>query len=244
MKVCAIIPAFNEERFIAGVVRGVREQGLPVLVVDDCSRDATSERARAAGAEVVRHDTNRGKGAALATGFAWAREHGFEAAVTLDGDGQHDPRELGAFLETAVRERADIVVGSRFLGRGARGMPPVRKLTNRFMSGVLSFMAGRRLTDTQSGYRLIRVAVWDALAVSSTRFDAESEMLVRACRTGMRVAEVPIRTIYGEEASSMRPVRDTLRWIGLLVRLWREGRRRRRAAAGLRGDPARRAFPT
>ncbi|MHC4249711.1 MAG: glycosyltransferase family 2 protein, partial [Planctomycetota bacterium] len=90
MKVCVFMPAYNEERHITQVVRGARELGFPTLVVDDASADATVERARVAGAEVVRHERNRGKGMALATGFAWARERGFAAAIVLDGDGQHD----------------------------------------------------------------------------------------------------------------------------------------------------------
>lgn len=222
MKVCTIIPAFNEERFVADVLRGVRAAGLEAIVVDDCSTDATGQRAMAEGAEVIRHPINRGKGAALATGFARAKERGFDAAVTLDADGQHDPAEIPLFLEAARRTGADIVVGSRFLRQGAKDMPAVRKLTNRFMSGVLSRLAHKRLTDTQCGYRLIKITAWEALGISCERFDAESEMLVRACRMGMHVVEVPIRTIYGEEKSSMRPVRDTLRWLRLLWRLWRE----------------------
>ncbi len=167
------MPAYNEERHIAEVVRGAREFGLKTLVVDDASADATVERARVAGAEVVRHDRNHGKGVALATGFAWAREHGFTAAVTLDGDGQHDPAEIPLFIDCAERTGAHIVVGSRFLQRdgGIRLMPPHRKVTNWFMSRVLSGMAGTRLTDTQSGFRLIRTDAWSRLGLSTGGFD-------------------------------------------------------------------------
>ena len=225
LSVCAVIPAYNEQRHVAEVVRAVRDQGIEVLVVDDCSSDATSERAREAGAEVVRHDSNRGKGVAIATGLGWAGGNGYDAAITLDGDGQHDPAEIPMFLE-AASQGADIVVGSRM--SNDRRMPPARKVTNWSMSAILSFMAGRTLTDTQSGYRLIRVDAWRRLGVSGSRFDAESEMLVRACRCGMRVREVPIRTIYGDEESSIHPVRDTVRWFGLIWRLFitrREGTR-------------------
>jgi len=228
MKICVFMPAYNEERHIARVVRSAREYGLTTLVVDDASADATVERARAAGAEVVRHDRNRGKGAALATGFAWALEQGYAAAITLDGDGQHDPAEIPLFIDCAEQTGADIVVGSRFLRRGGDGgvhlMPPHRKLTNWFMSSVLSAMAGTRLTDTQSGFRLIRTDAWARLGLSTGGFDTESEMLVRASRLGMLVREVPIRTIYGDEVSSISPARDTLRWIALLWRLRRPSR--------------------
>ncbi|MHC5056550.1 MAG: glycosyltransferase family 2 protein [Planctomycetota bacterium] len=222
------MPAYNEERHITQVVRGARELGFPTLVVDDASADATVERARVAGAEVVRHERNRGKGMALATGFAWARERGFAAAVVLDGDGQHDPAEIPLFVACTERTGADIVVGSRFLRRGCAdgvdAMPPHRKITNWFMSRVLSRMAGTRLTDTQSGFRLVRTDAWFSLGLSTGGFDTESEMLVRASRLGMLVREVPIRTIYGDEVSSISPVRDTLRWIALLWRLRRSAR--------------------
>jgi glycosyltransferase involved in cell wall biosynthesis len=204
---------------VGEVVRGVRRQGLDVLVVDDCSRDATSERAREAGATVVRHEVNRGKGAALATGFAWAAANGYEAAITLDGDGQHAPEEVPRFVSAWRATGADLVVGTRM--RSRRGMPPGRALTNWFMSGVLSSLAGRKLTDTQCGYRLVRTSVWPGLAISTVGFDCESEMLVRACRLGLPVVEVPVRTIYGDEVSSIRPFRDTLRWLRLLWRLAR-----------------------
>ena len=252
LRACAVIPAYNEERHVAEVVRAVLEQGVEALVVDDRSSDGTSERAKAAGARVVRHEENLGNGAALATGLAWAGENGYDAAVTLDGDGQHDPAEIGKFLE-AARSGADIVVGSRMSSarRSAKSgprrcphqaaksgprrcphhaanseMPPARKFTNWGMSAILSFVAGRRLTDTQSGYRLIRTDAWRRLALSTSRFDTESEMLVRACRLGMRVREVPIRTIYGDEKSAIRPLRDTLRWFRLILRLAATRKRR------------------
>jgi hypothetical protein len=117
-------------------------------------------------------------------------------------------------------------------------MPPVRKITNWFMSGVLSKMAGVRLTDSQSGYRLISTEAWPKLGLDTSGFDTESEMLVRACRMGMTVVEVPIRTIYGDETSSIHPVRDTVRWVRLLARLKRW--RRRRAEALRRRESLRR----
>jgi hypothetical protein len=107
----------------------------------------------------------------------------------------------------------------------ARDMPPVRKVTNWFMSVVISRLAGHRLTDTQCGFRLVRTGAWARLAIATSRFDAETEMLVRACRLGMCVVEVPIRTIYGDEKSHMRYVTDTVRWIRLLWRLSRGSRR-------------------
>jgi hypothetical protein len=104
-------------------------------------------------------------------------------------------------------------------------MPFARRVTNWYMSGALSRLAGRRLTDTQSGFRLVRTAAWEALGLGGGRFDTESEMLVKACRAGLRVVEVPVRTIYAGERSEIRVVRDTLRWIRLVRRLRREAAR-------------------
>ena len=216
LRCACVIPALNEEAAISGVVSACRAQDLPVYVVDDGSRDATAERARSAGATVIVHETNLGKGRAMADGLARAAADGHEAVVFLDADGQHDPAELPAFLSAAA-EGADLVVGCRNLD--AEHMPFLRRMTNRFTSWTLSLLAGRRLSDTQSGYRLVRVGVWPRIRPESGHFAAESEMLVRAARQGARMAEVPIKTIYGEEVSHINPVRDTWRFIKLVARL-------------------------
>lgn len=225
MKVCAVIPAYNEETAVAEVVRGVLAQGLDAMVVDDCSSDATSARAREAGAEVVRHEVNRGKGEALRTGFARAVELGYDAVVTLDADGQHDPKEIPRLLEAAPR--ADIVVGSRMAEVST--MPLVRLWTNLFTSWVVSRLAGARITDSQSGYRLLKRRVFERVKYSSSRFDAESEILVKACRMGFRVIEVPTSTIYGDEKSKIHPFVDTVRFFRMVRRLSDEVRRMRPA---------------
>jgi glycosyltransferase involved in cell wall biosynthesis len=216
IKCACVIPAFNEEAAIAAVVAGCRRHDLPVYVVDDGSSDATAERARAAGATVFSHQVNRGKGRAMADGLERAAADGLEAVVFLDADGQHDPAELPAF-QAAAEAGAEVVVGCRRLD-GAK-MPLVRRLTNRFTSWVLSRLAGRRLNDTQSGYRLVRVAVWPRIRPESGRFAAEGEMLVRAGRAGVRIAEVPIKTIYGNEVSHIHPMKDAMRFFGMVLRL-------------------------
>ena len=151
---CAIIPAFEEGGMIARVVRGARRYATEVLVVDDGSSDDTAERAQTAGASVVRHECNLGKGLALLTGIRYAAENGYEIAVTLDGDGQHDPSEIPKLL-AALQNGADIIVGSR-MGK-PDGMPVARLLTNMAMSAVLRALTGCRLRDTQSGFKAMRV---------------------------------------------------------------------------------------
>lgn len=218
--VCAVIPAYNPGPSLVTVVQAVtRELGSPdrVLVINDGSTDGAVEKARAAGVTVLEHERNEGKGVALRTGFAAALAIGAEWVFTLDADGQHDPREMGAFLIEARAGRSDLLIGDRMAD--TRDMPWIRVFTNRFTSSVISLLAGQRIKDSQSGYRLISAPVLRALELRFDRFDAESEILVKAARAGFRIGEVPIRTIYGEERSTIRPFRDTLRFIALVARL-------------------------
>lgn len=217
MRVAAVIPAYNEAARVAPVVRGVRERGIEPLVIDDGSADETSAVAAEAGATVIRLPQNRGKGVALKTAFAWAIDRGLDAVITMDADGQHDPADLPVLVRQAVRRRADIVVGSRM--GDVRTMPLVRLLTNFWMSALLSLVAGVRMPDTQSGYRLIRTRVLRTVRLVSDRYDMESELLVRAARLGFRITDAPIRTLYLGGPSSIRPHVDTLRFLRLLVRL-------------------------
>ncbi|MFA6029337.1 MAG: glycosyltransferase family 2 protein [Elusimicrobiota bacterium] len=221
MKTACVIPAYNEEAALPAVVAGCRRAGLSVCVVDDGSTDATAARARAAGAEVLRHERNLGKGRAIESGAERAASEGCEAVVFLDADGQHDPAELPLFL-AALRDGADLVVGCRSFDER---MPFVRRMTNRFQSWLLSRIAGRPLGDTQCGYRLVRLALWPRIRPRSGGFAAESEALVRAARAGARLAFVPVRTVYLEgRRSRIRPLRDTGRFILLVLRLLKEGR--------------------
>ncbi|MFH1024629.1 MAG: glycosyltransferase family 2 protein [Planctomycetota bacterium] len=214
MRIVVVIPAFHESARVGAVVAGARPRVERVYVVDDGSRDGTAEAARAARAEVLVHETNRGKGAALATGFAAALAAGFDAVVTLDADGQHDPNEIPKLA--AAAETADVVVGCRMTDPS--GMPLVRRWTNRFMSWVISKLAGRRIRDSQSGYRLFRRAVLERVTLDTAHFESESQILIRACRAGFRLAEVPVRVIYGAEKSKIRPARDTLRFFRFVIR--------------------------
>lgn len=214
-----VIPCLNEAGTIGAVVTGVRRHVPAVLVVDDGSTDQTGCRAREAGARVLRHDHNRGKGSALATGLRQALADGFEIAITMDGDGQHDPEDLPAFLKEG-RGGGDLIVGNRMSAVG--NMPRLRRWVNRWMSRRLSRRTGRDLPDTQCGYRLIPLAVWNQLVLVSEHFEIESEMILTFLRAGLRVRFIPVRTIYKTEQSKIHPIRDTIRWF----RWWwrREGK--------------------
>ena len=218
MRTLALIPCYCEEAHVADVVRKAQACVDEVLVVDDGSDDATSERAREAGAVVIRHVRNRGKGVALNTGYAYAVREGFDALITLDGDDQHDSREIPKFLEAAADPDVHIVLGCRM--SDVADMPWIRRWTNRNTSRVVSWLAGQTIRDSQTGYRLIKREVLKNVHCTTRNYDAESEILIKACRKGFRVKEIPIATIYRGGKSHINPLIDTLRFIRLILISW------------------------
>jgi len=224
---CAVvIPCRNEAGVIAGLVREVRPHLPLVLVVDDNSEDETAARAAEAGAQVVRRTENPGKGAALKAGVAAARARGCEWVMTLDGDGQHRPEDIPAFLRCAEETDAALVVGNRM--HRAEAMQWLRRQANRWISRRLSELVGSSLPDSQCGFRLINLKAWAALRLETDHFEIESEALVAFVGAGHRVEFVPIQVVVGGGQSHIRPVRDTWRWL----RWWRRVRREPRMAAG------------
>ena len=191
----AVIPAYNEERFIGSVVLKARRYVDVVIVVDDGSGDDTADVAAAAGAVVLRHPENRGKGAALNTGFAEARRLAARAVVVLDADGQHRTREIPAVLQPVLEEGADMVVGSRFLSRGRR-IPLLRRLGMQGITLASNAGSGVSVTDSQTGFRAFSAAALANLAFHSDGFSVESEMQFLAKQHGLTVAEVPISASY------------------------------------------------
>jgi glycosyltransferase involved in cell wall biosynthesis len=201
--IVALIPAYDEGPRV-GTVVGAAARCLPVLVVDDGSRDDTAARAEAAGATVVRQVPNAGKGAALRMGFRIAMEAGCEAVVTLDADGQHDAAEIPAFLAAFEADRPGLIVGRRDFA----AMPPVRRLSNVLGGVALSIAIGRWIPDNQSGYRLVGRPLMRALLDSDEDgFEFEIEMIARCIALGLPISWIPIRTIYAGEPSHIRPLR-------------------------------------
>ena len=219
MIVGAILPALNAARFLTEVIGEIRQlhPELRVLVVDDGSTDGTADTARAAGAEVITHEVNQGKGEALKTGYTWAQEQELEWVFTMDSDGQHLPGEMQGFLDTAARENFDVVVGTRMAN--TEDMPWIRKKTNEFTSWVISRLAGQYIPDSQNGYRLYRTRCFAGLVLRTSRYDSESEILVRMSRKGYRIGSTPITTVYGDEESSINPFVDTGRFFRLVFML-------------------------
>lgn len=219
--VLALVPAYNEGRHVGEVVAGVREH-LPVVVVDDGSTDDTAEAARGAGAEVLVQNPNQGKGAALRRGLLHGVSSGYRAVVTLDADGQHRPDEIPRFLDAYDTTSAQLVIGYRSFD----AMPPVRRFGNTVGTWLFSQAVGRPIADNQSGYRLLRAELIDALDWSSVGFEMEVEMIVQAVALGHELGWVPISTIYGDEQSHFRPIHDSVGFLRTVLR----ARRRVRAA--------------
>jgi glycosyltransferase involved in cell wall biosynthesis len=215
-----IMPAWNEARFIGRLVEELRALSLQVLVVDDGSTDDTAALAEAAGAKVIRQGTNQGKGAALAAGFEYARVGGYDAVVTLDSDGQHDPRDVLRFFDVYNRTGIPVLVGNRVFDR--RRMPWIRRFANNRMSHLLNRHMKQYVPDTQNGFRLYQTDVINMVRSESTGFAAESEILLKLDEIGIRMGSVPVAAIYGGETSAIRPVHDTRLFLRMVHRYLRK----------------------
>ncbi len=210
-----LVPAYNEGRNIADVVKGCLKHVPDVVAVDDGSTDGTGESARQAGATVITHEVNRGKGAALKTGFDYILEQGWEAVIVIDGDGQHDWNEIPNIIETTFRENAAITIGSRM--SDMKNMPLHRRASNLLTSWIISRLSGQYVPDSQCGFRLIRSDFLREIELTTNSFEMESEMIIIAGRKGYKVAGVPIRTIYIEGRERMGPGRDIIKFIKLFA---------------------------
>jgi len=216
MNVCLLIPAYNEAKAIGQVVSAACKVMESVVVVDDGSQDGTAQIAEDAGAFVIRYEVNRGKGAALKTGFQYALDHGYDALITMDSDGQHAVDDIPTFLKAYDERGSGIILGSRM--HDISTMPVIRRFTNKLTSLVGSLLARQRLSDSQSGFRLISTDVFRAVELETSGYEMESEILIKASRAGFRISSVPIKTIYGEEVSKINPVVDTCRFFRLFFR--------------------------
>ncbi len=205
---CALIAAYNEEATIAAVVSGVRRYVPQAIVVDDGSIDATAERAAAAGARVLRHEANRGKGAALRTGLSEVLAGAWSHVLFVDGDLQHDPDDVPRLIE-AARHGCEVVLGERTFRKGA--MPTARYYSNRIGSRILSGLIGLPVSDSQSGFRLVQSARLRPLRLTATGYEIETEMLIKLARGGASLCRVPIPARYQGARSKLRSVRDTFR---------------------------------
>lgn len=215
--ILALIPAYNAAPFVRDVI-GRTRQHVPVIVVNDGSTDNTLAELRATDATVIDQQPNQGKGAALQRGFRAALDQGAAAVIQLDADGQHDPAEVPLFLKKFRETRADLIIGERDYS----AMPLVRRTSNTIGRRAFSWAIGRYVPDNQSGYRLLSRRLMEAVLNSGERgYEFEMDMIVLCVKRGWRIEGVPIRTIYGEEKSNIRPIQHVVHFF----RMVRQARR-------------------
>jgi glycosyltransferase involved in cell wall biosynthesis len=198
-RVIAAIPCFNEERCIGSVVLKTKKFVSSVIVIDDGSTDATAEVATEAGALVCQHDKNRGYGAAVRSALAKGRELGADVLVIIDGDGQHDPKDIPKLVKPLIDGEADVVIGSRFLGQGKK--PPFyRRVGQRVLTTVTNVGSGQKVSDSQSGFRAYSSKALNALNLAEDGMSVSSEMQFAIGKSGLKVKEVPIDVTYEGQA--------------------------------------------
>ncbi len=209
-----VVPAYNVTGSIRELLQTIMSEqpGMDILAVDDGSIDDTSSGAQSAGAECLSFPENLGKGAALRAGFGRAIEVDYDAVLTLDADLQHDPVEIENLL-AAYRARRSLVLGVR---RREGGMPWQRRLSNSLVSCFSSVLAGRWLQDAQCGFRLIPTELLRRISLRGSRYELEPELVIKAARSGYPICEVPVKTIYNRNRSSIRPFFDTLRFLKMV----------------------------
>jgi len=211
--IMAAIPAYNEEKTIAKIVLKVRQHVHTVVVCDDGSSDMTSDIARISGAQVIRHDTNEGKGAALGSLFQKAKELNADIMVTLDGDDQHDPSDIPKLIEPILCDEADIAIGSRFLGKNLE-MPFYRKVGSIVLNRLVNSIGKQKITDTQSGFRAYGRKAIEGIDINTLGMGIDSEIIMNASSCNMRMKEVPIECRYkGVQGSTYNPIKH---WMNVL----------------------------
>ena len=217
MKSCVLIPTYNEAGTIGAITKELKGRGLTVYVVDDGSTDETAGIAALQGAVVIAHDKNKGKGASLIEGFGRILKEDFDAVLIMDGDGQHATMDVDNFFEKMAETGADIVIGNRMLDTAS--MPVLRKITNRIMSRVIANMCRQEIPDTQCGFKLVKRSVLESIKFEFSNFEIESEILLKAAKKGFKIESVPVKTVYRDETSKIKPIFDTIRFLFFLIKM-------------------------
>ncbi len=218
MKGLVVIPAFNEEKVIADVLRKIPKRiydcNLDVLVVDDGSSDDTADTVKKMGVSIVTHPINRGLGAALGTGFEYARLKAYDFLVTLDGDGQHDPEEIFIILKPILENKADFVVGSRV---SKKGMPVTRRVLTTLASLATYVFTGVWTSDSQSGFRAFSKRAIEEILVEVDRMEVSTYFFSEAREKNLRIKEVSITPIYTEY--SFKKGQNVFNSVNILIKL-------------------------
>jgi glycosyltransferase involved in cell wall biosynthesis len=219
MNIGVIIPVYNVGVLLEDVLSKVLAYVSPnrIYVIDDGSTDNSADIALKAGVGLIRHEINSGKGEALKSGFKRILEDALDGVITLDGDGQHDPAFIPDFIETAESSSSELVLGVRRFRIGE--MPLDRIFSNRTTSLIVSLLSGKKVPDSQCGYRLIRSSVLKGLTLKSSYYETETELLVRAAWKGCKIEFCPVSITYSGEPSHIHRLRDTVCFCRLIVRL-------------------------
>lgn len=215
MKIGILICAYNEKRHIRKVVNSCLKKLKNVVVVNDGSKDNTLNELRKTKAKIINQKINQGKGEALKVGFDYFIKKGFDYAILLDGDGQHDPKEIPEFIKE-INKGYDLIVGCR--KKRHSKMPYIRRFANFFSSILLSSKTRVWIKDTQSGYRAINLNLLKNIKLKRKRYDLESEILIKMAEQKAKVKCITIKTIYSDETSTIHPVKDTLRFFRVLFK--------------------------
>ena len=205
MKIIIGIPAFNEEKNIGPIVAKLKKKYDQVIVCDDGSSDMTETIASSLGAYVVKHDKNLGYGSAINTIFNEAGKIGADVLVTFDADGQHQISEIDSVLQPIFENKADIVIGSRFLGE-TKDLPRYRKIGIKTITGLTNIVTGSKITDSQSGFRAYAKKVLKEISPTESGMGISTEILIKASKKEMRIVEVPITISYENNTHSQEPI--------------------------------------
>ena len=216
MKWCIVIPVYNEAERLGDLMTSLKQKNYDIVVIDDGSRDSSGLIAKEKGAFVITHKKKSGKGLSLRDGFDYAVKQNYDGVITMDGDGQHDVGDIDKFINKARENQDCVITGSRM--ENYRGMPFIRFLVNKTMSIMISFVCKQKIPDTQCGFRFIGTTVLKKISLSSSDFEIESEVLIKASKKGFKIYSVPIKTIYNNECSKINPFIDTIRFFVYLIR--------------------------
>jgi len=215
MKLLAIIPCYNHGNYLSRTVTDVKQYCKHILVIDDGSTDSTpQEIKKLKQVEKIIHKKNKGKGAALKSGFKYAIKNNFDAVLTIDADGQHKSQDIPKFLKKA--RKYDVVIGSRM--HNVRNMPLRRILANSISSFLLTLTTGQKISDSQSGFRLIKTKVLKNVKLEIDGYQIETELIIKAAKHNFKIGHIKIETIYGKEVSHINPIKVSLRFIKTLVK--------------------------
>lgn len=219
--IAILVPAYNEENYIGAVIKSCLGYNLDIIIIDDGSIDNTIKIIESIKAPentkiiTIKHIVNKGKGQSLITGFSHIIKNNYSGVITIDADGQHDTREIDNFLKAIEKEKPDMIIGNRL--ENTKNMPFIRLATNVFTSWIISSIAGRKISDVQSGFRYISSEVLKNIKLETRNFDTEPEIVIKASWLGYNIINIPIATIYHKDfVSHVNPVTDTIKFFKLV----------------------------